>query len=69
LVSRTLKGYESILADLHFFRINRSQLVNLKCIKIVGRQRSPTVTLDDGTELVMSSFRKDEFFKKMGKGI
>jgi two-component system LytT family response regulator len=69
LVSRTLKGYESILTDLHFFRINRSQLVNLKCIKIVGRQRSPTVTLDDGTELVMSSFRKDEFFKKMGKGI
>ncbi|MFK7774014.1 MAG: LytR/AlgR family response regulator transcription factor [Saprospiraceae bacterium] len=37
LVSKTLKGYESILSDLHFFRINRSQLVNLKCIKIVGR--------------------------------
>ena len=69
LVSRTLKGYENILTELHFFRINRSQLVNLKCIKIVGRQRNPTVSLDDGTELVMSSFRKDEFFKKMGKGI
>lgn len=69
LVSKTLKGYERILSELHFFRINRSQLVNLKCIKIVGRQRNPAVTLDDGTELVMSSFRKDEFFKKMGKGI
>ena len=69
MVSRTLKGYESILADLHFFRINRPQLVNLKCIIIVGRQRNPTVTLDGGTELVMSSFRKDEFLKKMGKGI
>ena len=69
LVSKTLKGYENILSDLHFFRINRSQLVNLKCIKMVGRQRNPAVTLDDGTELVLSSFRKDEFFKKMGKGI
>jgi two-component system LytT family response regulator len=69
LVSKTLKGYESVLADLHFFRINRSQLVNLKCIKMVGRQRNPSVILDDGTELVMTSFRKDEFFKKMGKGI
>lgn len=28
--------------------------------KIVGRQRNPTVSLDEGTELVMSSFRKDE---------
>ncbi|MFK8009137.1 MAG: LytR/AlgR family response regulator transcription factor [Saprospiraceae bacterium] len=69
LVSKTLKGYENILSDLHFFRINRSQLVNLKCIKIVGRQRNPAVSLDNETELVMSSFRKCEFFKKMGKVI
>ena len=69
LVSKTLKAYESILSDFHFFRINRSQLVNVKCIKMVGRQRNPIVTLDDGTELEMSSIRKDDFFDKMIKGI
>lgn len=69
LVSKTLKSFEEILEDLNFFRINRSNLINLKRIKVVGRQRNPAVTLDDGTELTMSSFRKDDFFKKMGKGI
>lgn len=69
LVSKTLKGFEDILGDLYFFRINRSQLINLKMVKVVGRQRNPTVVLEDGTELTMSSFRKDDFFKKIGKGI
>lgn len=69
LVSKTLKFFEKLLEDLNFFRINRSNIINLKRVKVVGRQRNPAVTLDDGTELTMSSFRKDEFFKKMGKGI
>ena len=69
LVSKTLKWYEEILSDLNFFRINRSHLINLKMIRVVGRQRNPSVVLDDGSELTMSSFRKDDFFKKMGKGI
>lgn len=69
LVSKTLKNFEDILKDFHFFRINRSNLINLKEVKIVGRQRNPSLTLKDGTELLLSSFRKDEFFEKMkGRG-
>lgn len=69
IVSKTLKWYEAILKDFKFYRINRGSLINLKLVKVVGRQRNPTVLLDDGTELTMSSFRKNEFFEKMGKGI
>ena len=69
LVSKTLKNFEDVLKGLHFFRINRSNVINLKEVKIVGRQRNPTIILKDGTEHILSSNRKDEFFEKMkGKG-
>jgi len=69
LVSKTLKNFEDTLKGLHFFRINRSNLINLKEVKLVGRQRNPTIILKDGTELILSSNRKDEFFERMkGRG-
>jgi len=69
LVSKTLKNFVDLLKGLHFFRINRSNLINLKEVKLVGRQRNPAVILKDGTELILSGNRKDEFFEKMkGRG-
>ena len=69
LVSKTLKNFEDTLKDLYFFRINRSNLINLKEVKLVGRQRNPAIVLKDGTELLLSSNRKDEFFERMkGRG-
>lgn len=65
MVSRILKTYTDILETLHFFRIRRSQLINLNQIKKFGRQKSPTVTLNDGTVLSLSLARKDEFLQKI----
>ena len=69
MVSKTLKNFEDTLKGLHFFRINRSNVINLKEVKLVGRQRNPTIILKNGTELILSNNRKDEFFEKMkGRG-
>lgn len=63
LVSKTLKVYDEMLSRYHFFRINRSDLVNLRQIKRYDRNRNPTLTLLDGTELLISDSRKGEFWK------
>lgn len=60
LVSKTLKLFADILEEHFFFRISRSQLVNLRFIKKFGRQKSPTLTMVDGSVLNVSTSRKDE---------
>ncbi len=63
LVSRTLKIFSKMLEDHNFFRISRSDLVNLNHIVTFGRQKSPTLTLSDDTKLTISMRRKEAFLK------
>ena len=63
LVSKTLKIYDEMLSRYYFFRINRSDLINLRQIKRYDRNKNPTLTLLDGTELIVSDSRKAEFWK------
>lgn len=65
LVSRTLKTYSQLLEDHQFFRINRSDLINLNHIDKVGREKSPSVTLSDTTVLNVSIRRKEAFLKEI----
>lgn len=65
LVSRTLKEYEELLEPLGFFRIHKSDVINLKYISKYKRGEGGTVTLDDGTQLEVSRRRKDDFLKAM----
>lgn len=65
LVSRTLKDYEELLEPLGFFRIHKSDVINLKYISKYKRGEGGTVTLDDGTQLEVSRRRKDDFLKAM----
>ncbi|MEO1713214.1 MAG: LytTR family DNA-binding domain-containing protein [Bacteroidota bacterium] len=62
LVAKTLKVYEELLKDYPFFRISRSDLINLDYIKRYERGRNPTVHLQDGTELPVAESRKQEFW-------
>jgi len=67
VVARTLKEFESMLAPYSFFRIHNSHLVNLACIRSYNKGKGGSVLLTDGTELEVSSRRKDEFLKKLAE--
>lgn len=66
-VSRTLKEFESLLGEQHFFRIHAAHLVNLNFIKSYKRGKGGTVKLEDNTELEVSTRRKEAFLKKLSE--
>ncbi len=67
VVAKTLKEFEELLADQDFFRIHNSDLINLACIKSYNKGKGGSVLLQDGTELEVSTRRKEEFLKKMAE--
>lgn len=65
VVARTLKEFEELLSDQDFFRVHNSDLINLNYIKSYNKGKGGSVTLTDGTELEVSTRRKEDFLKKM----
>jgi two-component system LytT family response regulator len=64
VVSKPLNHFESILPEDDFFRIHRSHVVNLSCVKAYDI-KSATVTLADDAELLVSTRKKSDFRKKI----
>lgn len=67
VVAKTLKEFEELLSDYDFFRIHNSDLINLAYIKSYNKGKGGSVILSDGTELEVSTRRKDDFLKKMAE--
>ncbi|MEO6669651.1 MAG: LytTR family DNA-binding domain-containing protein [Ferruginibacter sp.] len=67
VVARTLKEFEEMLHEHGFFRIHNSDLINLACIKSYNKGKGGSVILNDGTELEVSTRRKEEFLKAMAE--
>ncbi|MEO8770471.1 MAG: LytTR family DNA-binding domain-containing protein [Ferruginibacter sp.] len=67
VVAKTLKEFEEMLQEYHFFRIHNSDLINLSCIKSYNKGKGGSVILNDGTELEVSTRRKDDFLKAMAE--
>lgn len=65
LVSKTLKDFEELLSNYSFFRIHNSHLINLSYIKTYNKGKGGSVILTDGSEIEVSSRRKDDFIKKL----
>ncbi len=65
VVAKTLKEFEELLSDQDFFRVHNSDLINLNYIKSYNKGKGGSVLLTDGTELEVSTRRKDDFLKKM----
>jgi two-component system LytT family response regulator len=65
VVAKTLKEFEELLSDHNFFRVHNSELINLTYIKSYNKGKGGSVLLTDGTELEVSTRRKDDFLKKM----
>lgn len=60
VVSKTLKEYESSLANDCFVRVNRSAIINLNYVNRYRKGNGGTVEMADGMEIEVSPQRKDE---------
>ena len=65
MVAKTLKEFEELLTGHSFFRIHNSHLINLAFIKSYNKGKGGSVVLTDGTEIEVSSRRKEEFLKRL----
>lgn len=65
VVAKTLKEFEEMLREYHFFRVHNSHLVNLAYIKAYNKGKGGYITLQDNTEIEVSTRRKDEFLKEL----
>lgn len=63
LDTRTLKIYENILMNNHFYRIHKSHLINLDYLLQYENQDGHKVVLDNGTKLPIARNRLKDFLK------
>lgn len=67
LTAKTLKEYQVILEDYHFFRIHHKHLINLRCVKEFIRDNFGVVVLDDQTEIPLSRRKRVGFLDVMNE--
>lgn len=65
LVSKTLKEYEEMLDNYHFFRVHQSHLINLRHIKSYIKLEGGTITMDDNSVVDVSRRKREEFIKRL----
>lgn len=66
-VSKTLKEVEEMLEGLRFFRVHHSHLINMNYIKNYHKGKGGSVTMIDGSEIEVSTRRKEDFIKELTK--
>ena len=67
LVAKTLKEFEEMLTAYDFFRVHNSHLINLAYVKSYNKGKGGSVILADGSEIEVSTRRKDDFLKKLSQ--
>ncbi|MGB3081240.1 MAG: LytTR family DNA-binding domain-containing protein [Saprospiraceae bacterium] len=65
MASKTLKDFETILFQPHFFRIHHSYLINLNYIKRIIKTDGCMVELPNNVVLDVSRSKRDELMQKM----
>jgi len=63
IVSKTLKKFEDILVDFNFFRINRSDIINLNHVITLTKGRSPELILTGNIKKIVAAPRKEAFLE------
>jgi two-component system LytT family response regulator len=66
-VAKTLKEFEELLLDHDFYRIHNSHLINLSYIKNYNKGKGGSVTMNDNSEIEVSTRRKDDFLKRLAE--
>jgi len=67
LVSRSLSDYEEILSECNFFRVHKSNMVNIKHIKKYVRGTGGYLILSDDSHVEVASRKKDELMQLLAR--
>lgn len=67
MASRTLKEFEDILPQEIFFRPHNSHIINLNFIKRYLRGDGGQIEMKNGTHIMVSRRKKEEFLKVIGR--
>jgi two-component system LytT family response regulator len=62
LVSQTLKKYDQLLANFHFFRCHQSHLVNMDAVIRFDKRDGGALVLENNQSIPVSSRRKEQLF-------
>jgi two-component system LytT family response regulator len=65
MVSKTIKHFESLLEDHHFFRVHQSHLVNLKHVNKYVKGKGGYIIMEDDSDVPVSKRRKKPFLDKL----
>lgn len=63
--SKTIKSYEDLLANQHFFRVHKRHMINTNYIRKFVKGDGGYVVMDDGKEIEVSRRRRAEFLEKI----
>ena len=67
LVSRTLKEYDDILTEYHFFRVHQSHLVNLNHIVRLDKADGGVLIMNDNQNVPIATRRKEALVKALSE--
>jgi len=67
MVSKTLKEYEDLLEEYHFFRVHQSHLINLRHIKSYTKGENGSITMVDNSIVLVSRRKREEFLLRLSK--
>jgi two-component system LytT family response regulator len=62
VVSKTLKDYETLLVGHNFMRVQQSHLINIDFIERYDKANGGFVIMKDGSEVPLSSAKREAFF-------
>lgn len=65
IVSRTLKEFEDTIPKEKFYRVHKSHLINLKCVKEYSNIDGGFVTMKDGNKIEISRRKAPDFIQKI----
>jgi two-component system, LytTR family, response regulator len=64
-VAKTIKEFEDILEPYNLVRVYKSHVINLSFVKRYIKGDGGTIVLEDGTEIPVSSQRKEELLRRL----
>ena len=66
VVSKNLKEYENLLADMNFMRVHNSFLINLEEVKKFVKSEGGYIVMNNDKQVSISNSKRDDFMKRMG---
>lgn len=65
VVAKTLKEFDDLLSEYNFFRVHNSHLINLTLVRHYYKGTGGYIVMDDGSEIAVSTRRKEELLQKL----